>query len=78
MRLLSRTLTLLFQRDPSRDRHEGKSTFVGFKVLWPDGNPVSTGVDAFCTRGQRLLGLNRYLGVCREWMIDIVCFHYKA
>ena len=36
---MSRTLTLLFRRDPSRDRHTELTKFEGYEILWPDGQP---------------------------------------
>ena len=54
---MSRTLRILFRRDPSKDRQRGNIVFEGYEVLWPDGRPVAVGLDAFCKHGQRLLGL---------------------
>jgi hypothetical protein len=71
---MSRILTVLFRRDPTRDRQQGKIHFEGYQVLWPDGRPVAVGLDAFCKHGQRLLGLGRHLAGCRERLIDLVCF----
>ena len=70
----SRRLTVLFERDPSRDRQEGHIQFTGYKILWPDGQPVGVALDAFCTRGQRLLGLDRVLAGHQERLIDVLCF----
>ncbi len=70
----SRCLTILFQRDPSRDRQAGQIQFTGYNILWPDGRPVGVALDAFCTRGQRLLGLDRVLAGCHERLIDVLCF----
>jgi len=69
-----RTLTLLFRRDPSRDRQQGPIQFEGYQILWPDGRPVALGVDSFCRQGQRLLGLGRYLAGCAERLIDLLCY----
>jgi hypothetical protein len=71
---MSRILTLLFRRDPSRDRSEDRIAYEGYQILWPDGRPVALGLDAFCRVGQRLLGLGRYLAGCQERLIDILCF----
>jgi hypothetical protein len=71
---MSRTLTILFRRDPSRDRHKGNIHFEGYQVLWPDGRPVAVGLDAFCKHGQRLLGLGRHLAGCSERLIELICF----
>src|SRR5579884_1661178 len=71
---MSRALTVLFRRDPSRDRHCQAIAFEGYQVLWPDGRPVAVGLDAFCKHGQRLLGLGRHLAGCSERLIELNCF----
>jgi|SRR5579884_1796109 len=71
---MSRALQILFRRDPSRDRRNDQIRFEGYEVLWPDGRPVGTGIDAFCTQGQRLLGLGRCLAGCREKLVDVILF----
>lgn len=71
---MTRSLTVLFRRDPSRDRHRGDIHFEGYEVLWPDGSPVTVGLDAFCKHGQRLLGLGRHLAGCTERLIELVIF----
>jgi hypothetical protein len=71
---MSRTLRLLFRRDPSRDRHEDRIHYEGYQFLWPDGQAVKTGVDAFCKHGQRLLGLGRYLKGAQERLVDLLCY----
>src|SRR6516225_1183164 len=71
---MSRSLTVLFRRDPSRDGMRGNIHFEGYRPYWPDGSPVETGLDAFCKHGQRLLGLGRHLAGCRERLIDLICF----
>ena len=35
---------------------------------------MAVGVDAFCTLGQRLLGLNRHLDGCHERLLDMVVY----
>ena len=70
---MSRTLTILFRRDPSRDRRDDRVSFEGYQPIWPDGRPVAVSLDAFCTHGQRLLGLGRRLAGCREKLIKLVC-----
>ncbi len=70
---MSRTLILLFRRDPARDRQTEMADFVGYEPLWPDGMPVAVGLDAFCKHGQRLLGLSRHLAGCQEKLIKLVC-----
>lgn len=70
----ARTLTILFRRDPSRDRQENDIHFEGYEMLWPDGRPATVGLDAFCKHGQRLLGLGRHLEGRRERLLDLLCF----
>ena len=38
---MSRLITVLFRRDPSRDRHKGDIFFEGYEVLWPNGRCFS-------------------------------------
>src|SRR5262249_30096741 len=71
---MSRTLTLLFRRDPSRDRNDDRIAYEGYQIMWPDERPVALSLDAFCRYGQRLLGLGRYLAGCSQRLIDILCF----
>lgn len=71
---MSRSLTVLFRRDPARDRQDGAIAFEGYQVLWPDGSPVDVGLDAFCKHGQRLLGLGRHLAGCSERLIELIFF----
>jgi hypothetical protein len=71
---MARTLTVLFRRDPSRDKQNGSIHYEGYQILWPDGGVVALGLDGFCRHGQRLLGLGRYLAGCAEKLIDIICF----
>jgi hypothetical protein len=70
---MSRTLTLLFRRDPSRDRQTGTIRFEGYVPHWPDGRPVAVSLDAFCKYGLRLLGLGKYLAGCNEKLLKLVC-----
>jgi len=71
---MSRTLTILFRRDPSKDKHREDIDYEGYLPLWPDGRPVTVGLDAFCRHGQRLLGLGRHLAGQRERLIHLTCF----
>lgn len=71
---MSRTLTLLFRRDPSRDRQSEQVQFQGYEILWPDGQPVAIGVEAFCKHGLRLFGLGKYLAGCEEKLIKMINF----
>jgi len=75
---MSRTLTILFRRDPSRDRNREQVEYEGYQPLWPDGRPVAVGLDAFCRHGQRLLGLGRHLAGRRERLIQMTCFHLSG
>jgi hypothetical protein len=70
---MSRTITLLFRRDPSRDRQNDLCHFEGYEPLWPDGRPVAVGLDAFCKHGQRLLGLGKHLAGCQEKLVRLIC-----
>lgn len=69
---MSRSLTVLFRRDPSLDRNTEAIHFEGYNVFWPDGSPVAVGLDAFCKHGQRLLGLGKHLAGCRERLVSLV------
>jgi hypothetical protein len=71
---MPRTLKVLFRRDPARDRHQEQVQFEGYQVFWPDGGPVTIGVDALCRHGQRLLGLGRHLQGCTERLVDLFFF----
>lgn len=71
---MPRRLTVLFRRDPSRDRERKQIRFEGYQVYWPDGRPVAVGLDAFCSYGQRLLGLGKHLQGCSERLIELVCY----
>jgi hypothetical protein len=71
---MSRTLKVLFRRDPTRDRRRGNIHFEGYQVFWPNGRQISTGLDAFCKHGQRLLGLGKHLAGCTERLIELICF----
>jgi hypothetical protein len=72
--MMSRSLHVLFRRDPSRDRQENQIPFEGYRFFWPDGRPVAVGFDAFCKHGQWLFRLGNCLGRCRERLIEIICF----
>ncbi|HKB35776.1 MAG TPA: hypothetical protein VKD72_04935 [Gemmataceae bacterium] len=70
---MERTIKVLFRRDPSRDRQRGPIRYEGYQLFWPDGSPGAVSLDAFCERGQRLLGLDRCLDGCAERLIELVC-----
>ena len=42
---MARTLTLMFRRDPSKDRLEEKIPFEGYNILWPDGTAAELAID---------------------------------
>ena len=67
-------MTVLFRRDPTKDRYRGTIHFEGYEVLWPDGREVTVGLDAFCKHGQRLLGLGRHLAGCTERLIELIFY----
>jgi hypothetical protein len=71
---MSRSLKVLFRRDPSRDRQDNRDHFEGYRIFWPDGQPVAVGLGAFCKHGQRLLGLGRHLDRGQARLIEIICF----
>jgi len=68
------TLTVLFRRDPSRDRQKEQIRYRGYRPFWPDGRAVDVALDAFCQHGQRLLGLNRHLANKEECLIQLTNF----
>ena len=69
---MSRTLTLLFRRDPLRDRQTDTVHLEGYQPLWPDGKPVAVGLDAFCKHGLRLLGLGKQLADRNQKLISLM------
>jgi hypothetical protein len=48
-------LTVLLKRRRERDQAGEQVRYRGYDVFWPDGRPVSTGVQRFCQQGTRLL-----------------------
>jgi hypothetical protein len=70
---MSRTLTILFRRDPSRDRQDNTIHIEGYEPLWPGGEAVAVGLDGFCKHGIRLLGLGKHLAGRRERLINLIC-----
>jgi hypothetical protein len=75
---MKRSLTVLFRRDPSRDRQRDKIHFEGYQVLWPDGQEVTVGLDALCKHGQRLLGLGKHLAGCSERLIELIFYPLRG
>lgn len=74
---MARILTVLFRRDPSRDREADRIHFEGYQMFWPDGRPVGVGLDGFCKHGQRALGLGRQLAGCTERLVELLYFPLK-
>ena len=70
---MSRTLIIVFRRDPAKDQHRENIHYEGYQPFWPDGRMVGIGVDAFCKHGQRLLGLGKHLQGVDERLIKLVC-----
>jgi hypothetical protein len=75
---MSRTLQVLFRRDPTKDRQDDRIRYEGYEFLWPDGRAVGIGVDAFCKHGQRLLGLGKHLAGSNERLIEMICVPLKS
>ncbi len=75
---MERTLRVLFRRDPSRDHQRGRIHFDGYQLLWPDGSPCAVGLESFCERGQRLLGLDHALHGRSERQIELVCIPLRS
>src|ERR1700752_4240179 len=71
---MPRTLTVLFRRNPDNDRHTDAIPFEGYEMMWPDGQPLSLGFDAFCKHGQRLFGLGRQLRGDTAKLVDMLFF----
>jgi len=70
---LRRSLTVLFRRDESKDRQEGRIVQHGYQILWPEGQAVVVGLEAFCRYGVRWLGLNRHLAGREERLMKLTC-----
>jgi hypothetical protein len=75
---MARTLTILFRRDPARDRQQGRIVYTGYQFFWPDGRPIGVALEGFCRHGQRLLGLDRYLVGQDERLIELLCFPIQS
>jgi hypothetical protein len=71
---MPRTLIILFRRDSRRDRRHGTVAYEGYQMFWPDGRPVTVGIEGFCRHGQRLLGLGRHLAGLPERLIELLCY----
>jgi hypothetical protein len=53
--LQPRELTVLLQRRRDRDASDQRINYAGYDIYWPDGRPVSVGLERFCQQGTRLL-----------------------
>jgi hypothetical protein len=71
---MPRTLTVLFRRDARRDSRQSNISYEGYQILWPDGRSVTVGIEGFCQRAQRLLGLGRCLAGLPERLVELLCF----
>lgn len=69
---MSRTITMLFRRDPAKDKLSENIRYEGYQAFWPDGRQVAVGLDALCTHGQRLLGLGKHLAGRDERLIKLL------
>jgi hypothetical protein len=75
---MSRTLTILFRRNPGRDRQDDAIRIEGYEPLWPDGRSVAVGLDGFCKHGIRLLGLGKHLAGRSERLIKLICIPLRG
>ena len=88
---MSRTLTILFRREPCLDQDNSVAALEGYELYWPDGRPVEDGLNAFCKHGQRLArswqtsrGLSRKTNStclsspCRAWKPSSCAFQATA
>jgi hypothetical protein len=55
-----------------RDRQENEVALEGYQFFWPDGLPATTGLNALCRHGQRLLGLHRHLAGKSECQLELL------
>jgi hypothetical protein len=69
---MTRSLQVLLRRDPIRDRQENGIALEGYQLLWPDGRPVRTGLNALWRHGKRLLGLHRHLADHKECRLELL------
>src|SRR5262245_41095626 len=75
---MSRSLTVLLRRDQSRDRQTHHAQYEGYQILWPDGRPVTTGLNSFCRHGQRLLGRKISENGAADKYLEFVCFPLQS
>jgi hypothetical protein len=75
---MRRTIRVCFKRDPSRDRTDEQIHFEGYGFYWPDGRPLTVGLDSFCNIGQRVLGLRTFLEGRSERLLELLCFHLET
>jgi hypothetical protein len=48
-------VTVVFQRRTGRDESNDGVDYLGYDILWPDGQPVRLGLRRFCQIGSRIL-----------------------
>jgi hypothetical protein len=48
-------LTVVFRRRAARDESSEGIDYLGYDILWPDGQPVRLGLRRFCQIGSRIL-----------------------
>jgi hypothetical protein len=48
-------VTVVFQRRAVRDESSDGVDYLGYDILWPDGQPVRSGLRRFCQIGSRIL-----------------------
>ncbi|MER3415851.1 MAG: hypothetical protein C4297_06520 [Gemmataceae bacterium] len=55
----ARYLTVRFERDPAQDGEKDKIRYEGYRIFWPNGEPVGVSLKRFCQQGCRLIGLGK-------------------
>ena len=70
----ARHLTVLFRRNPAGDGTRERIRYEGYRIFWPDGQPVAAGVDRFCQQGCRLLGLGRWMKDLTEQLVELITY----
>jgi hypothetical protein len=48
-------VTVVFQRRTTRDESNDGVDYLGYDILWPDGQPARLGLRRFCQIGSRIL-----------------------
>lgn len=68
-----RSLVVVYESEPSRDRVVAGRTVDGCRFVWPDGEPVQVGLEAFCGYGRRLIGLGCGPVPPGGWRVEMLC-----